>query len=150
MMVDCPHCHTGYDPHECASECPHPVNIQSDTIICVSSDHQRREHARRAEDVSYREKARQRDEMVTQSRIYFDIYTAEHRNAVIASAQPGIAAFERMRLTNDARRFAALGHEHAHNLKLAGINVVCRCTFCSTAGELVAEAPEQMEGEKKA
>ncbi len=105
----------------------------SDKIIECSQEMERRFTERRRSDIGVHEKARRFDEIVTQSKLYFDIFQAKHKEAV----EFGDVAM--------ARRCVALSHEHWHILQLAGVDLVCDCDYCKVSRELINEKPEALK-----
>jgi len=120
-------------------------------IIEVSEELSQRVKLRRASDISDREARRRLDEIVFQSRHYFNAWLAEHELAVKdlkdieALGFEGLAVtVQKIQLRERARHFAAMSHEHYAVLKLAGVEdlPVCGCQYCQYASELVNTSPE--------
>lgn len=93
-------------------------------------------------------KAIQRDAIVRSSLYYFEAFSKEHQNSIKRQNHPANDRDETRRYAEDAKRFAAYAHEHAHVLKLADVQVVCSCSYCEISGELLNESPERMVRER--
>jgi len=123
-------------------------------IIEVSEELSQRVKLRRESDISDREARRRLDDIVFQSRHYFNAWLAEHELAVQdlkdleALGFEGLAVtVQKIQLRERARHFAAMSHEHYAVLKLAGVEDLpqCRCQYCEYSKELIAESPERMK-----
>jgi|SRR6185503_5477630 len=125
--------------------------IDESKTIEISPELNQRVKLRRESDISDRAARRRLDDIVFQSRHYFNAWLAEHDIAVQdlkdleALGFEGLAVtVQKIQLRERARHFASMSHEHFQVLKLAGVEdlPVCGCQYCQYASELVNTSPE--------
>ncbi len=125
--------------------------MSDEKVIEITPDLARRVALRRQSDLSVRDKAIRLDEIVFSSRHYFAAWVQqsqdEMRKAEEITAESLYDVITRNGHLEQARHFAAMGHEHFAVLKMAGAEDIepCACHYCLYSSELINEKPENFK-----